>query len=187
MLPKLSLIVVIFLFMQTSSSRGTSPSSRTLLMQLGMVRDNVVADGLMESGSLVVHGDGGYRFEQRRQRMPSTTNDLKVYEGKLEEGQLNELVAILNNPQVEALPDYVPPHFPVSTSKVEMLTVEFNVNGARRHVGYFRWVGATTSGASPEDTPDNVKKDWRTSRSVLQLLASWFGRFENGSLKRVAR
>jgi hypothetical protein len=81
------------------------------------------------------------------------------------------------------------PHFPISTSTIEILTVEFNVKGARRHVGYFRWVGvgAATSGTSPEDTPDNVKKDWSTSRSVLQPLASWFDKFENGSLKRVAR
>jgi hypothetical protein len=35
-----------------------------------------------------------------------------VYEGKLEEAQLNELVAILKNPQVEALPDYVPATLP---------------------------------------------------------------------------
>jgi hypothetical protein len=66
-----------------------------------------------------------------------------------------------------------------------MLTAEFSVNGVPRHVGYFNSAGAITPGTSPENMPDNIKNDWSKSRSVLQPLASWFRKFENGSLKRV--
>jgi hypothetical protein len=108
-----------------------------------------------------------------------------MYEGKLDVGQLNELVEILNKPEVQTLPDYVPPRFPISTATLEMLTAEFTVNGVPRHVGYFNSAGSITPGTSPENTPENIKNDWSKSRSVLRPLASWFRKVETGSLERV--
>jgi hypothetical protein len=179
MISKLSVMILTVLMLQAGSQVPVNRTDTTLA-KLGMIRSNTIDSGLEISECLVVHSDSTYHFEKRVQKMPSMVNELEIYEGSINRLQRDELLNIINAPKLSTLSDYVPPIFPISTSKFELFSVETTINNVQRHLGYFAFAGEAAPNTSPGNTPENIKQKWQDSRSALQPLVSWFDNFERG-------
>jgi hypothetical protein len=174
-------LVVLFL----SSTLGTSfaTSDGYILLQASDLHEGVGSDGVSTRDCLIVHDDGRFHLERRRQQTPSQTNDLNIYEASLTKNQLDELKALIASSNPAELPTYLQPQYPLSMSSFDLFEVKIAWNGEVYDAGYLDW--STNKGMSPRNPPsDELQSQWRASKLALEPLAKWVKEFEGSQTVR---
>jgi hypothetical protein len=151
------------------------------ILRLGDVREGIEPAGASVREALEVYPDGDFHLERRFQPMGVPRSTLSIFEAKLTNTQLQTLQIILDQIATEQIPDYRPPAFPLSTTRLEIFTAEFNRTNRLIRVGYFAPAqseqsdsAAHTASASPF-----TEQDWETSKTALQPLVNWFRDFSS--------
>jgi len=117
--------------------------------------------------------DGRFHLERRKEALPNPTSSLDISESSLDSTQLQRLHNILKGEDINKLPEYVLPVFPITAPWFGSFRTKISRGGQVRTVGYWLWQGGMP-GASPNSTPDNIKEIWKESEVALRPLVEWF-------------
>jgi hypothetical protein len=115
---------------------------------------------------MVVVSDGRIQLELFRQEF-SSNGAVKVYQGKLDESDLETLSALLDQPSLMDLPDFVPPNIPMVANEGSVFIADISREGSMQTVGFFGW-----KGDGPTNS-DGQKQRWQNARLALQPLVQW--------------
>jgi hypothetical protein len=176
-MPTVVSLLVVLLLLQSGakiSNQHNSPSG--VLMQYGQVDERFRVQGLELRECLLIRNDGHYYLETRLQRSPETQNTLTSYEGVIDKPSMERLRRILRDPQLSALPDFMPPTFPLGTATFESIVVSLPEDNKVRQIGYFTTRDTLTSQPAHHDSQISA---------TLGPLVSWVEHFKNGRLQRV--
>jgi hypothetical protein len=173
-------------------TQDAEPNPGSFLVILSDAQVDLSPGAVSITDCLVVLPDGQFRLEHRRQEVPrpdpSSHNlgalppdpDMTVvFESSLSEVQLARLRDIVNDDQVRNLPTFVPPAKPINATRFHYFTARIGQQPKNLYVGYFIWKGTAVEKTSPASTPENIKKDWLVSESVLNQLGDWFRTIED--------
>jgi hypothetical protein len=122
---------------------------------------------------ILVMPEGRFHLEHRRQQLPNPIANLKIFESSLEPAQLQQLQDILNDQSMQNLPPYALPVFPLNLPWFANVDVRIVRQPRVQEIGYWVWRGGAPD-ASPNSTPDSVKKGWQESEIALRGLMEWF-------------
>lgn len=172
---EIALVVTLFLSalpQKNSTLFQTTTKPKAIVITESLTE--VSSYGTDQSDCALVFPDGRAHIERRKQELPDQPSTV-VYRSKLDKSQLHRLEEILSDPDMQALPEYVPPSIPLSVKSFQYVKLEMIYQGKRpRRVGYFKWSGEAFGKGSPNSTPEKIKAEWQYSEPVLQPLLKWF-------------
>jgi hypothetical protein len=115
---------------------------------------------------LVVLPDGRMELELFRQEFFGSA-DVKSYNGRLNDRELQILLSKLNDTSIQNLSQFVPPKPALRGDEFHTFIVDISSAGSLRSVGFFEWRGqGPTNG-------DEQKRIWARDKVVLQPLLEW--------------
>ena len=117
---------------------------------------------------VVVHADGQFHLELRRQEFLDGRAALHIYEGTLDTGSLQTLKNLLDTDTIKKLAKPKLPRFPLADATLEGFSAAISRTDRTQDVGYFV---VKTRGP---DNPDAVVQEWQESQMALQPLVEWF-------------
>ncbi len=132
---------------------------------------------------MVVHTDGSFHLERRKQQLPASSATLEIYESSLNAEQMSQLLLILDQEKVRELPPFVIPHIPGNPSVRSAFEAKIVRPGRVQNVGYADWPGRDQTGTA-EAPPSEVQGSQQTAAIALQALVDWFHRVEGLDLRR---
>jgi hypothetical protein len=118
---------------------------------------------------VVVHPDGQFHLELRRQEFLDGRAALHIYEGTLDAGSVQTLKNLLDADAIKKLATPKLPRFPLSDdAPLEGFSAAISRTDRTQDVGYF------VVKARGPDNPDTVVQEWQESQMALQPLVEWF-------------
>src|SRR5579863_2601359 len=130
-------------------------------------------NAVTSSDCMLILPDGRFHLERRSQHLPNPVATLRIFESSLGAAQLQYLRDILHDQSIRNLPPYAPPIFPMNLPWFANVRVKIVREPEVQDVGYWIWRGGAAD-ASPNSTPDNIKKGWQESEVALRPLLQWF-------------
>jgi hypothetical protein len=177
---KTASILIVATFLQLPLGGGQENNPTGVFMQYGHLDDRFQEKGVILRECLLIRSDGRYYLEKRTQHLPETHNTLTSYEGTVDTRSMDELRRVLSEPRFVALPDFVPPEFPLAAAGLKMIIVTLPLGATGRKVGYLR---TSQSSTTPSETsPGGYDSQ---SSAALEPLVSWVAHFESGRLDTV--
>lgn len=147
-----------------------SPSSFLLRINEATI-DNEI--GTTSTDCMLVMPEGRFHLERRMQKSPNPIAKLKIFESSLKPEQLQHLQDILNDQGMQNLPPYALPVFPMNIPWFTNVDVRIVRPPRVQEIGYWVWRGGAPD-ASPNTSPDSIKKGWQESETALRALMEWF-------------
>jgi hypothetical protein len=167
-------VAVLTVAWATSAAAQSHPPSDSAAFVVKIDETTIDHTKLVTSSDCIrVLPDGRFHLERRKQALPNPTSSLDISESSLDSTQLQRLHNILEGEDINKLPEYVLPVFPITAPWFGSFRTKISRGGQVRTVGYWLWQGGTPR-ASPNSTPDNIKEIWKESEVALRPLVEWF-------------
>jgi hypothetical protein len=180
-----ALIFFVLTLAGVSSVSPQQPKSSTVsfLLQIVERQTDLSPNGGVTSDCLLVQPDGHFHLERRQQHLPNPSANLTIFSAQLSKTQLEGLRSILDKQDIQSLSPFVPPVLPVSVTKFRVFAANVARGATIQKAGFFMWEGQGTPDTPPNSTPDDIKRAWQTSATVLQPLVDWFHALEGMKLR----
>jgi hypothetical protein len=117
---------------------------------------------------VVVHPDGQFHLELRRQEFLDGRAALRIYEGTLDAESVQTLKNLLDADAIKKLATPKSPRLPLSDASLEGFSAAISRTDRTQDVGYF------VVKARGPDNSDTVVQEWQESQMALQPLVEWF-------------
>ena len=164
---------------QQSNSSGNIPFLRIVQS----VNDLASTPAMVTNDCISVEQDGKFHLELRRQKLPSPTANLKIYEGILSKAQRDSLLSVLDDANLKGLPNSEIPRITPVNSFVKMVRVEIRRDNSLQKIGFGDWSrepSKSREGASAEEIEDQKRIE-----AKMQPLFGWFRRLQGDNLREV--
>jgi len=173
------LIVFSYLAHQSSAQSTIDINSQTLARIIEGTIDN--AHGVTSTDCMLIFQDGNYHLEHRFQQLPNQTATLRVLDATLSTMQLEQLRELLGEENLNNLPPYIQPKYPINDLlKLTNFSLEFSRKAIPLRVGYLLWSKKTHSSTSNLENKD-VQKGWEQSKTTLQPVVDWFHKIKQSN------
>lgn len=136
-----SLAWICFLGLLSGETSGQNAlPDETPLLRLHEMNVSLDANPASESGlCTVVAGNGDLYIEKRNHLIKDSKGDLKVFEGKLTDSQLDELRSLLANETLKEIADNGANHMPQSATDFGWVTAEIQRGSSIQEIDYRYW------------------------------------------------
>jgi hypothetical protein len=175
-------LIISFTFLLSAS--GLITSSQQLSKQTNIavrVEESQIdssSKGIIFSDCIIVRNDGYSHLERRRQQLPSSIATLRVYELQLDAADMEQLSQIVNNKNIQELPDFssppVPPDNPSLRSGFQATLIR---NNTVHRIGYMNWSGRDDPGSTAFGSKQ-VREELQTSAAAMEPLRQWLHHVE---------
>ena len=153
-----------------TSGQSTLPDE-TPLLRLHEMNVSPEASPATESGlCTVVAGNGDLYIEKRYHLIKDLKGDLKVFEGKLTDSQLNELRSLLANETLKEISDNGANHMPKSATDFGWVTAEIQRGSSIQEIDYRHWTVKSDEYSQASQPYITLQKQ---RQIVLSPLVNW--------------
>jgi hypothetical protein len=159
-------------------------STAPILVQISEVEMNLSPNGGVTSGCVLVQPDGHLHLEHGEQHLPKSITKRTIFTARLSKGQMQALRNVLDKQDIQNLSPFVPPVPPVGVGNFRVFGANIAREVETQRVGFFTWEGQGLSNVPPNSSPDDVKRAWQISATVLQPLVDWFHALQGMKLRR---
>ncbi len=173
-----SLVILAFACAAVTFAQRLQSDSNQFLVILHESQTDISPRGRSVSNCALIFPDGRFHVERRVQQLPGSTAALKIFDSSLDSAQLQHLKTALDSEGIRRLPPYEQPILPMGVPWSYGFNARITRPTGVQNVGYWSWREGVPT-ASPNSSPENVKKGWRLSETELRPLVDWLRSIEH--------
>jgi hypothetical protein len=141
------------------SAKQDSQPVPNSLASLHEIRLDISPNGITANSCISIQTDGHFHLEFRLQQLPNPSAILHIYEGSLNDFQLQRLRSLLDSQNIKDLGPYTPPDLPMGLSTFASFDAHVTREDQVQDLGYFAWderLGMFDQ--SPQTMPDSARE-----------------------------
>jgi hypothetical protein len=173
-----SLLLLAFACAAVAFAQRLQSDSNQFLVILHQGQTDISPRGRSVSNCALIFPDGRFHVERRVQQLPGSTAALEIFDSSLDSAQLQYLKTALDSEGIRRLPPYEQPILPMGVPWSYGFNARISRPTGVQNVGYWTWRDGVPA-ASPNSSPENVKKGWRLSETELRPLVDWLRSIEH--------
>lgn len=154
---------------QPANRSSESPTSLPPAFAMRMLESRFQG-GQLEKSCLIVYATGRYHREQRTQRAGEPSVTTRIFEGSLQPAQLQQLHAVLNDPELQQRAFKQPPST-LAVQELDYVTLTIARGAQNQDLNFWRFFGAFRTGtARMPNADDNGMKHLKPLKQWLKPL-----------------
>jgi hypothetical protein len=173
-----SLVILAFTCAAVTFAQRLQSDSNQFWVIVHEGQTDISPRGRSVSNCALIFPDGRFHVERRVQELPGSTAALKIFDSSLDSTQLQHLKTVLDSEGIRRLPPYEQPILPMGVPWSYGFNARITRPTGVQNVGYWTWRDGVST-ASPNSSPENVKKGWRLSETELRPLVDWLRSIEH--------